>query len=552
MRQMRRNLGGTLLALICSATVLGVACSEDQSPPLDADGSGGTTFSVASNDGGSGGSGNRGSTGSGGSGGTSSGSLSTTSGATNGSGGEGGACEGPDCGPRGPGEGCTEAIEVDTTGFVRAGDDFTQDFGDNFTLGDDESCAFSATGSSDAVFKVTLDKGQELSVTQKGGLDATLSIQSSCGPKEACLATTRDNSVPLRHVASEDETVYVVVEAIEVEPESGAYELHIDIDPECGNGVLEGPEECDDDNTDAGDGCSVDCTVEFPYACDKASPSVCKPYPSLGSADADGTIEPFEYEDTFLPSDHLFRTVTFTEAVLADLTLSTRTPGTGDINAFVWSDWGVSAALVTNTGASTQQVNDVYFEVGTYLIEFFARTDLPEGFLFTIDVKAAPICGDGVFFPASEECDAGGDPGCDSDCKVEFGWECTLDSPSVCTEIDSLGAYQAGETIDPVVWLDPMPFSSSDYWMIEFADDVLLDAVAIGNEDLDVDGNYIEALRILNEDGDLLLDVPPTNGTTGAIEIDDATLPAGLYRIEIQTDTGLPEGYTLTLSTTAP
>ncbi len=35
-------------------------------------------------------------------------------------------------------------------------------------------------------------------------------------------------------------------------------------DPVCGNGFLEGPEECDDGNTTDGDGCAADCTNEGP------------------------------------------------------------------------------------------------------------------------------------------------------------------------------------------------------------------------------------------------------------------------------------------------
>jgi cysteine-rich repeat protein len=35
------------------------------------------------------------------------------------------------------------------------------------------------------------------------------------------------------------------------------------VDNECGNEVVEGIEECDDGNTDAGDGCAADCTTEL-------------------------------------------------------------------------------------------------------------------------------------------------------------------------------------------------------------------------------------------------------------------------------------------------
>ncbi len=36
---------------------------------------------------------------------------------------------------------------------------------------------------------------------------------------------------------------------------------------ECGDGVLEGPELCDDGNTDSGDGCDLNCIVEPGFSC---------------------------------------------------------------------------------------------------------------------------------------------------------------------------------------------------------------------------------------------------------------------------------------------
>ncbi len=32
----------------------------------------------------------------------------------------------------------------------------------------------------------------------------------------------------------------------------------------CGNGIVEGTEECDDGDTDDGDGCSAQCKVQIP------------------------------------------------------------------------------------------------------------------------------------------------------------------------------------------------------------------------------------------------------------------------------------------------
>jgi cysteine-rich repeat protein len=45
----------------------------------------------------------------------------------------------------------------------------------------------------------------------------------------------------------------------------------------CGNGKLEAGEGCDDGNTTDGDGCSATCAVETGYACVGARPSVCGP-----------------------------------------------------------------------------------------------------------------------------------------------------------------------------------------------------------------------------------------------------------------------------------
>ncbi|MEE8409773.1 MAG: DUF4215 domain-containing protein, partial [Myxococcota bacterium] len=43
----------------------------------------------------------------------------------------------------------------------------------------------------------------------------------------------------------------------------------------CGNGALDGAEECDDNNTTDGDGCSSSCTVDNGWMCDQSQPSVC-------------------------------------------------------------------------------------------------------------------------------------------------------------------------------------------------------------------------------------------------------------------------------------
>jgi len=50
--------------------------------------------------------------------------------------------------------------------------------------------------------------------------------------------------------------------------------------PECGDGVIEGIEACDDANTASGDGCSATCEVEPGFVCSD-QPSVCMPLPAV-------------------------------------------------------------------------------------------------------------------------------------------------------------------------------------------------------------------------------------------------------------------------------
>ncbi|MEZ4293474.1 MAG: DUF4215 domain-containing protein [Polyangiaceae bacterium] len=56
------------------------------------------------------------------------------------------------------------------------------------------------------------------------------------------------------------------------------------VDSICGNGTIEGAEECDDQNTLSNDGCSSDCLVEESFEC-TGEPSNCDPAPCSSDAD---------------------------------------------------------------------------------------------------------------------------------------------------------------------------------------------------------------------------------------------------------------------------
>jgi len=60
---------------------------------------------------------------------------------------------------------------------------------------------------------------------------------------------------------------------------------------QCGNGIREGTEQCDDGNAANGDGCSVTCTVESGWQCVGSNPTVC------GTVCGDGLVRGSEQCD---------------------------------------------------------------------------------------------------------------------------------------------------------------------------------------------------------------------------------------------------------------
>lgn len=537
MSRISSNSGTTLVVTLCCAGALFASCEDGAGGPLgpEAGGAGGSGGSV-------GGSGSITESG---------GSAGAANLAGEGGGGTAGAnaCpEAPECGREG--DSCGSPYVVRESGFLVHGDAFTDDFRDDLAL-EHASCPLTEASASEAVFQVELETGEELWVTQTGWLPAAIAVQQACGEGGACRALGEERGVPVRYRASSRETVYIVVEAIQAKPrsEDEAYEIHIDIDPACGNGIFEGPEACDDGNTAMGDGCAPDCTIEFPYQCDLSSPSECEVYPSLGELGADASLEPPFDSGPLETGQELSYTVTFTERVVA--VLEAAALGAGDIDIGVKSSWNDDVWASIETGDELSP--GLGFEAGTYLVRFYVASTLPEGFEFDITTESPPECGNEVREPPFEVCDNGNELGCSEDCRSDFGFECQGDAPSICSAIASLGDFAAGAPIPEESYPFAMTAVSSHYHMIRFTDDVQLSATVMGIEPLSVDHNYVEWVRFTNASGELLVDQPATHSPfTGLVEVENQFLPADLYRIEVFTDTGLPEGYRLTLSTEPP
>ncbi|NUP09485.1 MAG: DUF4215 domain-containing protein [Polyangiaceae bacterium] len=127
--------------------------------------------------------------------------------------------------------------------------------------------------------------GQTVKVRQIGGLDGLIHILTAgqCGGGTNCVASTDSGEATgITYTALADGPVYIVVESWGNPSASTTFDVRIDR-YQCGNGVIEAAETCDDGNTNAGDGCSATCTLQTGFACDAGSPSVCYDVSACGT-----------------------------------------------------------------------------------------------------------------------------------------------------------------------------------------------------------------------------------------------------------------------------
>ncbi len=211
-------------------------------------------------------------------------------------------------------------------------------------------------------------------------------------------------------------TYYVLVEAFNAG--TGTYVVTIDAQgPGCGNGFVEGNEQCDDGNTTTADGCDASCQVELVGA----------PLNPPGGTVGMTLSAPNTYQTVqiVVPTDGMTLAASAadvggttcdtvdTALVLTDATFTTllgQKSGDGPIGTA-----GECAAIVPPT--DTFAVN---LAAGTYHLIVFNEGQ--SNGAVELDVTlSAPVCGDGIINGA-DQCDDGnltaGD-GCDANCQVE-------------------------------------------------------------------------------------------------------------------------------------
>ena len=194
---------------------------------------------------------------------------------------------------------------------------------------------------------------------------------------------------------------------------------------ECGDGIVQPGEPCDDGNQSAGDGCSSTCTVEPGWSC-AGSPSVCAPTCGNGVVDAGEECD-----------DH--------GNANGDGCSSTCTVESG------WGCNGSPSVCSRNCGNGTIGSGEACDDGnGTGGDGCSSACQIEPGYTCAGQPSVCTFnCGNGTF-QAGETCDdhnATSGDGCSSVCQIEPGWLCS-GVPSTCTPICGDGLLRGGEACD--------------------------------------------------------------------------------------------------------
>jgi cysteine-rich repeat protein len=351
-------------------------------------------------------------------------------------------------GTAGTGGGCTSPAPEDkcpgvALALAQSGSTFTGSVtgGTGSLCSDYASTCGTTSASPDGVYRVVASIDGLMAVDTDGstasltGYDPVIYVRTSCGDSTsevACndaLPPTVDK-IEIPVVANT--TYFVFIDGYE--QTAGAYKLNVLVAPSiCGNGKVEGTEQCDDGNTVSGDGCDATCKKE-PTPPQDVCPGVEIALTGSGSDPRTGSAQGTT-ANAALHADYKGTCGTSTASrdvvywVRPDVggTMTVELPSSGtsyDSVLYIRSDCAVESSqlgchqVYGNTGGEKLAVN---VEAGKTYFAFVDGYNGANG-AYSVTVKVDPaVCGNGKV-EGSEQCDdgntAGGD-GCDAQCMFE-------------------------------------------------------------------------------------------------------------------------------------
>lgn len=235
----------------------------------------------------------------------------------------------------------------------------------------------------------------------------------------------------------------------------------------CGDGEFDADlgEACDDGNTDNGDGCAMDCTLEADFVCanEDGETSICGPE----LARIDGVLEDADTawsrpnaDCTPRSGTTVFEAVEYTNSTGAEQTVDIFTDYAYDGYMYVFSDVVDAANPTTNcvagnddfTNLNNSLLQDIVVPAGETIQIVISAWGSGRGEFSVYVTDAAFGCGNGLTDVPGDACDDGntadGD-GCSAACALEVGFECDDAEPTACiASVCGNGVIESGEECD--------------------------------------------------------------------------------------------------------
>ncbi|MFK7997936.1 MAG: DUF4215 domain-containing protein [Polyangiales bacterium] len=273
----------------------------------------------------------------------------------------------------------------------------------------------------------------------------------------------------------------------------------------CGNSVIDGDDQCDDGNATAGDGCSDFCQIEDGYVCDEDGAGLSTCALSCGDSEVNGEDECDDGNTD--AADGCSATCTIEEGYVCE------------------EDGAGLSICEISCGNGTVDGEDECDDAGT---------DAGDGCSATCTVEAGYVCEETAGLSAcvlscgddelngDDECDDGntdaGD-GCSATCEIEAGFGC-YDEPSIC--VSALESFMGEIEDTDTEWTRPGSTCGTSSQANRF------EAVTYTNST--AAGQFVDVSATYNYDGFLYIfsgAVDPADPTSGCIVANDDFNDAG-------------------------
>ena len=335
----------------------------------------------------------------------------------------------------------------------------TSPSGENLLAPSDE-CAdpAEATGAPEVVYSITAPTDGTMSASTSNPLtelDTVLYVLDACDDSASEIACNDDleqgnTSSEVTWDATAGVTYYIVVDGYD---STGSFELSVDL-AVCGDGVVNGSEQCDDANQNDGDGCAADCTWECVDDSNEDDDT------QDDATSLAGETFPVTYPDQVLcPSDLNEEFGVYVDFWAVDVAdgeyLAAETGGGGSLTttcaeqmlSLIILDGDLNGLAGTDTTEGECATAVIEPEAGTYYIAVLwdDQSVAPQDYSLSVDLGVS-VCGDGDQ-EGIEACDDGnlvGGDGCSPSC-VEEDAVCTVAAP-VEGNIDSTSVIGSTET----------------------------------------------------------------------------------------------------------